>query len=1160
MARLELNFLGTFQIYIVDRPVPLRRNKARALLAYLAVEAHRPHERAFLTGLFWPEMPQRSALRNLTNALSQLNRAIDDAGVDPECILANRQTIQFNAKCNHTLDVAEMQRALLSGHINELEQGVALYQGEFLPAFSLPDCQAFDEWLLQTREQLHNQVLSALHTLADHFLETDDFAKAQQYAQRQLELDAWRETAHAQLMRALVQGGQRAAALAQYEKCRQLLADELGVPPEAELTDLYEQIRAGAHDPGRLDPDVSRNPLSPTSNERSERISTKQVDSDSHAVTPSPPAPSHNLPSLPTPFIGREKELAEITALLGEPDCRLVTLLGQGGMGKTRLAIEVASRLATDFAQGVGYVPLASLASIDLLPVTIAQELNLPVGGNDLEEKVLRQLQRREMLLVLDNYEHLLAALPDTTEDALSADADFVGEILAHATDVKLLVTSRERLQLQQEWLYVVEGLTYPRAETLESPVPNDPMAYDAVALFSDRIKRVQPNFAFAAESEAVLQVCRQVGGMPLGLELAASWGRLMSCQAIVQEIARGLDFLETTLRNVPARHRNMRAVLEHSWQLLAGAEQAILARLSVFRGGFTHQAAAQVADASLAALLSLLDKSMLRRQQRDGRYEIHELLRQFAADKLEGLPNEPGQTQQAHAQYYAGFLQQQETDLKGQRWQAVLGAMGVEIDNIRLAWSWAVATRSISFFQQAYFSIWLFRRYWGSFREAERSYRQAVAALRPQSEAEHLPIEQQILLGQLLASQSFCLASLFMVEQSRAHLEEALGILRQTGATGHWALAHALIFGNYLRLIRGELGLATQAGQESLRIFQELRDDWGAGVTLCFLGLLYERAGSYNRAEAALQAGIETLESIGEQHYWALATNSMCRVALARGEYEYVDKHLRQIHEIIGGYENVQIQMYVLRESGQLAIEQGDLPLAQKFFQESIQIAEEVSERGVIVFSRNGLGHVARLQRQFEQAENIHQSCLDASRQAGWTWGAGLSLNHLASLALDRGELSQAKRLFQESLEIGLAMSMLSQVALCRLQLSYVTCALDETDEAREWLGKALAYGVEQQLPPLVLGALAGVAMLLHRIEPGEREHAVALLALVLHHPARPYETGERARRLLAEVTAELPPETVAMAEDRGRHLDWQTTAQGWLERLSALDEQGIE
>jgi predicted ATPase/DNA-binding SARP family transcriptional activator len=600
MARLACSFLGTFQVTLGEKPVTdFVSDKARALLAYLAVERNRPHRRETLAGLLWPDRPQSVALNSLRQALFNLRRAIGDQDASPPILFITRHTVQFNPNSDHWLDVtAFIERVVVSkSHphhrletcglcIQHLHLAAYMYRGNFLEGLNPAGSLAFEEWALLRREWLHGQGLDVLQSLADYYEQRGDYEQARDFARRQIELDPWREEAHQQLMRVLALSGERSAALAQYETCRLILGEELGTEPAQETIVLYRRIWAGEM-----------------------------------SVSSLPPA--HTLPIQLTPFIGREKELAQIAERLNQPGCRLLTLIGPGGIGKTRLAIQVAADKLDHFADGVYFVPLASFISAESLASAMADAVRFSfLNGENPEAQLVDYLREKEMFLVLDGFEHLLQG------------ADLVLRILRNAPRVTILLTSQQRLGFQAECLFEIKGLAYAESEQVR-----EDDNYSAVELFVERARRARADFALTAENTpGVMRICRLVEGMPLGIELAAARVGELSCEQIAREIERSLDFLATDLRDVPERHRSLRAVFEHSWNLLAEKEKNVLSQLAVFRGDFQSEAAELVVAASPSAIAGLVEKSFLSPTPA-GCYHMHAVLRKYAAEKLVAVP-----------------------------------------------------------------------------------------------------------------------------------------------------------------------------------------------------------------------------------------------------------------------------------------------------------------------------------------------------------------------------------------------------------------------------------------------------------------------------------------------------------------------------------------
>jgi DNA-binding SARP family transcriptional activator len=563
MAQLSLALLGPLSVLRDGQPVSgFESAKVRALLAYLAVEADHPHQRDALAGLFWPEQPDQAARNNLRQALANLRQVIGDRTAARPALLIAREQIQFNRASDHSLDLAAFQGLLAaceahphrraeacSSCAERCARAVALYRGEFLEGFFLSDSVAFEEWVSLRREELQGRALAALALLTSFHERRGSYERAGAYARSQIELAPWREEAHRQLMRVLVQQGERSAALAQYELCRRMLAEQLGAEPDGATTGLYEQIRAGEL-----------------------------------CAAPAGPAAQPALPLQPTAFVGREAELVDLAEMLETPACRLVTIVGPGGVGKTRLALQVAAGQTHAFADGVVFVALAALSSAEFLAATLADGLQIPLQPQgDPQAQLIAALRPKELLLILDNFEQLLPG------------ATLLAEILREASGVTLLVTSRERLDLQWEWVFDLAGLSFPQGDGA-----GDLEGFSAVQLFVQRARQHRRRFSIAGSAgAAVAEICRLVEGVPLGVELAATSVREHAPAEIAGRIRHALTQLATPSRDVAPRHRSMRAVFDHSWELLSAEERRSFRRLSVFRGGFGDAAAEAVAEAT---------------------------------------------------------------------------------------------------------------------------------------------------------------------------------------------------------------------------------------------------------------------------------------------------------------------------------------------------------------------------------------------------------------------------------------------------------------------------------------------------------------------------------------------------------------------------------
>ncbi len=707
MSRLNLSFLGTFQATLAQQPIThFRSTNNQGLLVYLALHSEKPVAREVLTAVFWPEESEANARNNLRQSLYQLRKLLGDLDEPTQpYLLVTRQTVQFNPESDFALDVRDFLCAVDAG---ELETAVTHYHGDLLPGFTC-DSLEFENWLRQERETLHALALETMVEAARDCLRKGRYDKAQTIARQQLVLEPWREQAHRQLMQAFALAGDRGNALAQYETCRAVLAEELGVQPAEETITLYEDIKAGRYGPV------------------------------ASADTVRPPVKTrHNLPADITPLIGREVECTRISQLFIEEKQRFVTIVGPGGMGKTRLSIAIGTEMLDHFQAGVYFVDLAPLNEPEEIPQTIASAVNYQAPDNtqDLFPQLLTTLSHQNLFFILDNFEHLLAG------------ATLVTDILQACPDISILVTSRQRLNLASESRFELGGLGFPDWLT-----PEDALDYTAVQLFVENGRRAKPDFALTLDNvNAIARICQLVQGMPLGLVLAASWLELLSPAEIAGEVEKNLEFLAAELADLPARQRSMQAVFDHSWQMMTPAEQMVLAKLSVFRGGFTREAAEYVANANLRVLLSLVNKSLLQRQAENGRFTTHELLRQFAASQRQRLDADDALL--AHCRYFARQIRANSGHAYGLIPTHIPKKFEADRDNLFRAWEYALEQGLAEELLNLAPGIIIFTMRQGT--EARTVPNRAIEALRQQGRAETDSIMLYLKVIEQVARQGF--------------------------------------------------------------------------------------------------------------------------------------------------------------------------------------------------------------------------------------------------------------------------------------------------------------------------------------------------------------------------------------------------------------------
>jgi predicted ATPase/DNA-binding CsgD family transcriptional regulator len=697
-----------------------------------------------------------------------------------------------------------------------------------------------------------------------------------------------------------------------------------------------------------------------------------------------------SLPAQLTSFVGRSEELAEIAALLADPACRLLTLLGPGGVGKTRLAIEVARQAGKDVADGVYLVPLQGVQT-GYLVSAIADVVGLPLSGQeDPRTRLLRYLRDREMLLVLDSFEHLLAGEIDTVADLLQA-----------APRLRLLVTSREVLNLQGEWLYPVRGLQVPDKE-----YTGDLELYSAVQLFAERARHVRHDFSLVDERAGVVRICQLVEGMPLAIELAVSWLRTLRCAEIAAEIHRHLDFLSTRWRDVPERHRNMQAVFDQSWKLLTPEEQGVFARLSVFQGGFEREAAEQVAGASLAVLSSLVDKSLLHRQP-DGRYQVHELLRQYAVEQLATSAEAVAETQDRHCTYYADFLSRR-LDGVGQD-REVTQEIAIDLENIRAAWHRAAEQGKTETIQQAATTWFYFCQIRGRYREGEAILATAAGGLERQPPSR----ERDRTLARVLDYQGWLCIRLGQFDKARLALQRSLELYQALdvapvpgmGTDPRTALG-------VLATVLGDYDEAARLGEEARQVSQAHGDLWNRMFAYYVLAGAALAEGRLKAAESYARQGYADAEKLNARWFRAYLLHELGHVARALGNYDQARGHYQTSFAMRQEFEDPEGMAVALNHLGQVALLQSDYSEAERLFRQSQGIYGEIGDRGGLATALDGLGRAARAQEDYRAASRHLQDALHIADEIQFLPLTLSVLTSAGELLLDTGRPEPAAEL----------------------------------------------------------------------------------------------------------------------------------------------------
>jgi predicted ATPase/DNA-binding SARP family transcriptional activator len=783
------------------QPIRLERQKSLALLAHLAL-TRRPHSREWLAALLWPEID--SSRVQLRNALSGLRLALGD-----DVLATDRETISLRpgALTCDVLDLLKQMDAVMAAPhkatLDELAKMADTYGSGFMPGFNLRDAPDFDAWQRSEDEHIRRTCVRALHRLASLWSESNDYERAIVAARHLARLDPLHEEARRMLMRLYMWTQQRSLALHEYRQFRQVLAEQIGVEPDAETRRLAEAIQS--------DQQIARPPATR-------------------------PLSSSGIPVMPDLY-GRDDAITEIIRLITGSSARIVTITGAGGIGKTHLAATVARQCATEFPDGAWFVSLDSETSPDLLISTLMNAFHLYTSlRQSATQTVIEFLRPLRVLLVLDNAHWL------------RDPHQVLAELLAAAPGLRILCTAYDPLGLSLEHRYALFGLT---------DAPAHGAAHDAlppaVHLFVQSARRASPGFTLTPDnSAAVLQICAAVQGFPLAIILAAAWCDVLTPQEINAEINTNYDFLISTHADIPERHRSMRTVFETTWNRLSAREQHALQSLSAFEGGFSRLAAESVAGVSLETLKSLVVKTLVNYNAGARRYSLHDIYRQYAYERM--TPDEARALRLTHAEYFTGFLITHARRIKTPNQHLVWREIDSDLSNLRAAWGFMCQTRQYALLTRMIEPMRIYMQGRGFWDQGVLLFDELRAA----SAGDTTPV------GQLMYARS--LARMYRFTADSLHmLLHALAIAESHDDEEECANIHAELAWYYV-MHEEDLSLARAYFERALEYYAQHNDGYSQALMLRGMAYVSIGMRQHDQAFSYMNHSLQLRRQIGDQ------------------------------------------------------------------------------------------------------------------------------------------------------------------------------------------------------------------------------------------------------------------------------------------------------
>ena len=984
-TRLLLQLQGIFPVELNQQQVEgLGTNKTRALLAYLAVEKDKRHHRAAIAALFWPDQEEKLAKQSLRQAIFSLKKALGKQ----DFLLSSSQYVQIDPVVEVWTDTGEIERLAkeCEKHVhgsmdhclpclNRQEKILELFQGEFLNELPVLDSNVFNKWYILKRERLHQLALKANVHLANYYERRGDLRKSLAYILTQLALEPWREESHYQAMRIYALLRERSKALMQFQTCMDVLQEEFGVEPTCETQKLAEEI-------GR--------------NEMAARTV------------------AYSVPKLPSEFVGRQAEIEALAQTVSKGKQRLITLLGPGGIGKSTTAVALAEALRGLFWDGIVFVPLSE--SDDLLS-SIAE--NVGFKGDLSENGLMDYLRDRDILLILDNFEHL------------TSSRRFVGKMITQCRKLQVVVTSRALLELREEYVYCLKGLSFPKKKDLDQW-----QQYDAMVLLRNLIRQKNPDYPESRRNIDILRgIAEKLEGYPLAIEFAAAYIAQNSEAELLQVLDKAFNPAEIGIKDIQERHRSLEYIFDQSWHLLAEYEREKIASLALFRGGFTFDAALKTADVNEKEIKQFIQKSLINQVDR-GRYRIHEVTRQFA---LERIP--PDETiKKRHAVFFSNLP---EYSLNHPSLEQ-LDQLKREASNIQMAWEWAVENGRNDLLRKLVPNVLAISILRGPLIFGDNLFTRAKL---------ELELDQDINLKEAIY---FGLAKLYLIQM---RFNEILLLMEElpVSARTRFTQGQALV-------AKGEFLEARPVLMEAVEMNKKTGDAYLEMDSLRELGNTANRLNQYDEAVFYYQKCLDLSHELGDQRNESAILNNWASVDWDLGKLDAAESRYRQALDLYRQLGNRLGEAKAFNNLSNVLAERGDLEGSLSYSFQALAIHKDMGNiRGQsVVF--NNLGATYHTLKQFDAARKYYLQALNLYRLMENNQAIAETLANLSFVDGMQGKLEEGRQKAQEA--IGLA-----EAAGDKLNLSNSYYYLGRIDVAGGYLERAetdfkKAYDLRQTVP----------------------------------------------------------------------------------------------